>query len=104
MPSCNRGNLRGLHLNAPFITSSYHFTYVLYSMRVKIECGPPLPSLKVWFVVPAVATIAELKDALCSELPALAHLSVEGLTLTLEGFELIDSSSIDVIRDGEVIT
>lgn len=73
-------------------------------MRVKVECGPPLPSVKAWFVVPAVSTIEELKVALCFELPGLRQFSAENLTLSLEGFELIDSSSIDAIRDGELIT
>ena len=73
-------------------------------MRVKVECGPPLPSLKVWFAVSAVSTVAELKHALCAELPALGHVSASDLTLTLDGFELIDASPIDVVRDGELIT
>ena len=73
-------------------------------MRIKVECGPPLPSLKAWFVVPAVSTVAELKDALCTGLPALGHTSADDLTLILDGFELIDSSSIDVVRDGELLT
>jgi hypothetical protein len=76
----------------------------LSSMRVKVECGPPLPSLKIWFVVPAVSTIAELKVALCADLPVLAHVSADALTLTLDGFELIDTSTIDVVRDGELLT
>lgn len=74
------------------------------AMRVKVECGPPLPSLKVWFIVPAVSTIAELKVALRAELPGLQRVLAEELTLLLDGFELIDSNSIDVIRDGELIT
>lgn len=73
-------------------------------MRVKIECGPPLPSLKVWFVVPAVSTVDELKAALCAELPALRTLAPRELTLLLDGFELTGASAIDVVRDGELLT
>lgn len=61
--------------------------------------------MKVWFVVPpAASTVAELKGSLCSELPALRHVPLDDLTLSLDGFEIIDSSAIDVIRDGELVT
>ena len=74
-------------------------------MRIKVECGPPLQPLKVWFVVPAaVSSVAELKNSLCAELSALNRVSSEDLVFSLDGFELIDSSSIDVVRDGELIT
>ncbi|KIP10560.1 hypothetical protein PHLGIDRAFT_219210 [Phlebiopsis gigantea 11061_1 CR5-6] len=73
-------------------------------MRIKVECSPPLPPSKVWFIVPVVSTVAELKHALWAELPGLQQSSTDNLTLVLDGFELIDSSSIDVIRDGELVT
>lgn len=74
------------------------------TMRIKVECSPPLPPLKIWFVVPAVSTVAELKYALWTELPGLQQSSTDDLTLVLDGFELIDSCAVDVIRDGELVT
>ena len=75
-------------------------------MRVKVEGGPPLPPFKAWFVVPSVSTVSDLKGALCASLPNLvhAHTSPEGITLHLDGFELLDDSPIDVVRDGDLIT
>lgn len=75
-------------------------------MRVKIECGPPLPSLKAWLIVPPVSTIADLKQTFCTDLPTLRHQHVDfsDITLFLDGFELLDISPIDVVRDGDLIT
>ena len=75
-------------------------------MRVKVECGPPLPQTKAWFVVPPVATVADLKDTLCNSLPALVHAKTTsgGIALYLDGFELLDDSTVEVVRDGDLIT
>ncbi len=74
-------------------------------MRVKVECAPPLPSTKAWFIIPPVSTICDLKAALCSELPALhGQTSADEVTLFLDGFELLDASPMDVVRDGDLIT
>lgn len=78
----------------------------LRAMRVKVECGPPLPPLKAWFVVPAVSTVLDLKGALCLDIPALRDrdLATNDFTLVLDGFELLDASSIEAVRDGDLIT
>ncbi|KAF7790775.1 hypothetical protein EIP86_001732 [Pleurotus ostreatoroseus] len=75
-------------------------------MRVKVECVPPLPSTKIWFIVPHVSTISDLKDTLCSELPALGdeQTNARDIILFLDGFELLDATLIDVVRDGDLIT
>lgn len=72
-------------------------------MRIKVECAPPLPAVKAWFVVPAVFNILDLKASLLSQFPAIQNLSPADLSFSLDGFELLDSSPIDVVRDGELI-
>ncbi|CCM05892.1 uncharacterized protein FIBRA_08130 [Fibroporia radiculosa] len=74
-------------------------------MRVKISSAPPLPVCKAWFSVYSASTVLELKLLLCSDLPALrdARLDAKDLVLVLEEFELLDSSPIDVVRDGDLI-
>lgn len=78
----------------------------LRDMRIKVECVPPLAHLKAWVIVPAVSTVLDLKGALCSEIPALQEqdIAADGLTLVLDGFELLDTCPIDVVRDGDLIT
>lgn len=74
-------------------------------MRVKVECVPPLPSIKAWFIIPPVSTIYDLKFTLCNELPALqSQTSADEVTLSLDGFELLDATPVDVVRDGDLIT
>lgn len=74
-------------------------------MRIKVESGPPLGPLKAWFIVPAVPSVQDLKEALCADIAALHErgTSVDDFTLVLEGFELLDNSAIGVIRDGDLI-
>ena len=61
-------------------------------MRVKVECVPPLPLTKIWFIVPPVSTIHDLKDTLCSGLPALRddQINARDIALFLDGFELLN--------------
>ncbi|THG98611.1 hypothetical protein EW026_g3616 [Hermanssonia centrifuga] len=75
-------------------------------MRVKVESGPPLPSLKAWFIVSPVATIYDLKATLCAELPALreGRVAAKDISLSLDGFELLDDSHVEVVRDGDLLT
>ena len=74
-------------------------------MRVKVECGPPLPAIKAWFAVPAVLTVHDLKESVCSGIPALHELGIaaDNFTFVVDGFELLDTSAIDVVRDGDLI-
>ncbi|TFY83258.1 hypothetical protein EWM64_g753 [Hericium alpestre] len=77
-------------------------------MRVRVITSPPLPELKAWF---SLATLAEdasvtiLKDKLCKTLQALRDAGVCGqdTILSLDDFELLDESRIDILRDGDLI-
>lgn len=74
-------------------------------MRVKVESVAPLPHVKAWFSAQALPTIYDLKTSLCSDLHAFKHASInaEDIVLILDDFELLDSSSIDVVRDGDLV-
>ncbi|KAI0337571.1 hypothetical protein BDW22DRAFT_1349085 [Trametopsis cervina] len=75
-------------------------------MRIKVECVPPLVSVKAWFIVPPVANIEHLKTSLCTDIPSLQQQEVHAhdISLFLDGFELLDTSSLDVVRDGDLIS
>ncbi|KAI0329908.1 hypothetical protein GY45DRAFT_1278743 [Cubamyces sp. BRFM 1775] len=74
-------------------------------MRVKVESVPPLPHVKAWFSANALPSILDLKNSLCADLQPLSHERVlpEHILLLLDDFELLDSSPIDVVRDGDLI-
>ncbi|EJF63140.1 hypothetical protein DICSQDRAFT_56957 [Dichomitus squalens LYAD-421 SS1] len=74
-------------------------------MRVKVESVAPLPHLKAWFTLNAIPTVHDLKTALCIDLLPFRDAAVHAqqLTLLLDDFELLDSSPIDVVRDGDLI-
>jgi hypothetical protein len=87
------------------------FAYVirLHFMRVRIlsesEQQTNLPQIRSWFNVDKENTVASLKLGLCASVPALrdARVRTTELVLTLDGFELLDDSSIHVLRDGDLI-
>ncbi|KAI0676658.1 hypothetical protein C8Q78DRAFT_1073437 [Trametes maxima] len=74
-------------------------------MRVKVESVAPLPHVKAWFTTNAVPTILDLKTSFCSDLGPLSHerFRPQDILLLLDDFELLDSSAIDVLRDGDLI-
>ncbi|KAI0759711.1 hypothetical protein BD413DRAFT_722109 [Trametes elegans] len=74
-------------------------------MRIKVESVAPLPHIKAWFSTSAVPTIFDLKTSLCSDLPLLhfGHIRPGDILLLLDDFELLDSSPIDVVRDGDLV-
>ena len=74
-------------------------------MRVKVETLAPLPPLKAWFSCAALSTVRDLKASLCAILKPLqdGRVGIEELILLLDDFELLDASSIDVVRDGDLI-
>ena len=74
-------------------------------MRLKVETVAPLPHVKAWFGANAIPTIHDLKPSLCADLPPLRGAAVHprDLILLLDDFELLDSSPIDVVRDGDLI-
>lgn len=74
-------------------------------MRIKVESTPPLTTFKAWFVVSAASNVQDLKESLCSDVPALREheVAADQIALVLDGFELLDSSPIDVVRDGDLV-
>ncbi|KAG9219430.1 hypothetical protein CCMSSC00406_0005324 [Pleurotus cornucopiae] len=79
-------------------------------MRVKIQTNSPLPPLKAWYATKSLEgpnpTIADLKKQICTNVDAI-RAATKGraaqLTLTLDDFELLDVSPLDVLRDGDLI-
>ncbi|KAH9887605.1 hypothetical protein C8Q73DRAFT_712546 [Cubamyces lactineus] len=74
-------------------------------MRLKVESVPPLPHVKAWFSANALPSILDLKTSLCADLQPLSneHVRPDHILLLLDDFELLDSSPIDVVRDGDLI-
>lgn len=89
-------------------------------MRIRVASTPPLPLLRVWYPLPEstpprastsrlpaqqLLTIQSLKQRLCSDLKALhdAPVRPEEIILLMDDFELLDSSGVDVLRDGDLI-
>lgn len=87
------------------------FAYVIrqHFMRIRIlsesEQQTNLPQIRSWFNVDKENTVASLKLSICTSVPALrdAHVRATELVLTLDGFELLDSSSVHILRDGDLI-
>lgn len=74
-------------------------------MRIRIQTQAPLPELKAWFVPDTLESVFNLKQALCQRVPALraAQCHPKNLVLMLDGFELLDDSPFDAVRDGDLI-
>lgn len=75
-------------------------------MRLKLQTTAPLEALRVWLPLPPdLTTVTSLKYHLTTCLPTLVSSSVKprDLTLLLDGFELLNDSEVDVLRDGDLI-
>ncbi|KAJ3508449.1 hypothetical protein NLJ89_g5749 [Agrocybe chaxingu] len=78
-------------------------------MRFRIQTHAPLPDVKAWFV-PDVQNVPEsiidLKETLCRRVQSLkdGHYHGKDLVLLLEGFELLNDSPFDAVRDGDLVT
>ena len=74
-------------------------------MRVRISANAPLPPVKVWFPLhpESIQTISAFKNILCTSLPAFHGLSPSSLHLAIDGFELLDTSELSIVRDGDLI-
>jgi hypothetical protein len=78
-------------------------------MRVRIlsesEQQTNLPQIRSWFNVDKENNVGSLKLSLCASVPALrdAHVRSTELVLMLDGFELLNDSSIHILRDGDLI-
>lgn len=75
-------------------------------MRVKVESAPPLPSVKAWLSLAALSTVSDLKTLICYSLQPFSDAGIHerDIHLVLDGFELLDSSEIDILRDGDLVT
>ncbi|KAI0250504.1 hypothetical protein BJV78DRAFT_1283123 [Lactifluus subvellereus] len=64
-----------------------------------------LPHFRSWFNVDKETTVASLKFSLCASVPALrdAHVHVSDLVLLLDDFELLDNSTVHILRDGDLV-
>lgn len=82
-------------------------------MRIKVTTSPPLPPLKAWFPIPPThgstsstvckPTVASFKSHLCSSLPVLRGFAPASLCLSIDGFQLLDDSELEVVRDGDLV-
>ena len=75
-------------------------------MRLRLQAESPLPVLKAWFAFDDNETIRNLKNAICTTVPALkaAKTKPETTTLELDGFELLDDLTFGgIVKDGDLI-
>ena len=79
-------------------------------MRVRLVTQLPLPPLKAWYLLPSPPTgssrISELKAELALNLQSFRDSSISGdrLILSIDGFDLLDQSPCDVIKEGDLIS
>lgn len=76
-------------------------------MRLKLQLLAPLPIAKYLLSVPdTLNSIASLKAFLALELAPLVELRVRGtgITLEIDGFELVENSSIGVLQPEDVVS
>jgi hypothetical protein len=79
------------------------------AMRIRLRSSPPLPPLKAWFVIPSTFsmdsnTITDLKREIHSRfLTSNETLHTSQITLELDEFELLDDSSLNVIRENDLL-
>jgi hypothetical protein len=78
-------------------------------MRLRILTTPPLPDVKAWFSTLPLdpsATVADFKTDICSRIQSLkdARIHADDIALVLDDFDLLNESSIDVVRDGDLIS
>ncbi|KAI0057745.1 hypothetical protein BV25DRAFT_1970353 [Artomyces pyxidatus] len=77
-------------------------------MRIRISSSSPLPDIKAWFSLgrdDGTFSIFALKEKLCATVHALreARVPEHEIALLLDGFELLDESSVDVLREGDLV-
>ncbi|KAI0786529.1 hypothetical protein C8Q75DRAFT_808499 [Abortiporus biennis] len=73
-------------------------------MRIKFESSPPLPIFKAWFYITKEKTLSELKTGLAAQISSNGNkFLASDLLLLLDDFELLDSSSVEILREGDTI-
>jgi hypothetical protein len=74
------------------------------TLRLRISTVPPLAPLKALFLVAASSrTIADLKAQLVHDLGQLRGVASTQLLLEVDGWELLDGSQVELVREGDVI-
>lgn len=75
-------------------------------MRIRVATLPPLPITKVWASLgdlPSAATINDLKLSLCNQIPALKGLKSNQIQLSVDDFELLEASLIDIVHKNDTV-
>jgi hypothetical protein len=83
-----------------------HFLTLLMRIRILSQSDQTnLPQFRSWFNVDKETTVASLKLSLCVSVPALrdAHIHSPDLILLLDDFELLDNSTVHILRDGDLV-
>lgn len=74
------------------------------TLRLRIATLPPLVPLKALFLVAASSrTIGDLKAQLVHNLGQLRGVAPAELLLEVDGWELLDGSQVELVREGDVI-
>jgi hypothetical protein len=78
-------------------------------MRLKIATAPPLEPLKLLIAVPRIlldnndATIRQLKQHFCGVLSCLKTCGPENISISVEGFDVLDFNPLSVLHDGDLL-
>lgn len=74
-------------------------------IRVLSESQSGVPQVRSWFNVEQGNTVASLKSSLCASIPALREARVQAieLVLLLDDFELLDNTTVHILRDGDLV-
>jgi hypothetical protein len=78
-------------------------------MRLRITTGPPLEPLKSLVAVPRIllddddATIYQLKQHFCRVLSCLTTYGPENISISVEGFDVLDFNPLSVLHDGDLL-
>ncbi|QRW10377.1 hypothetical protein RhiLY_09376 [Ceratobasidium sp. AG-Ba] len=75
------------------------------SIRFRVQTAPPLEPIKAWHSVKLDSGVKRVQDLIADISLALSlELDAGQLSLELDGFALLPSSPIGVVRDGDLIT
>ena len=78
-------------------------------MRLRLTTAPPLEPLKSLIVVPRIllddneATIFQLKRYLCGILSCLRAYDPENISISIEGFDVLNFNTLSVLHDGDLV-
>ena len=78
-------------------------------MRLRITTAPPLEPLKSLVAVPRLllddsdATIHQLKQHFCGVLSCLTTYGPENISISVEGFDVLDFNPLSVLHDGDLL-